>query len=95
MSGSFYASLKVLAEAFTSEQLKQQVSIFVDNGCSLNGISEALAAKLKLTIHEDQHNMMTVDLGFGQSVQQPRRTAFLIMPIPENNDVILGMIWLR
>ncbi|DAZ98625.1 TPA: hypothetical protein N0F65_000820, partial [Lagenidium giganteum] len=36
------------------------ITIFVDNDCSLNGISEALATKLNLTIHEDQHNMMTL-----------------------------------
>ncbi|DAZ96954.1 TPA: hypothetical protein N0F65_012057 [Lagenidium giganteum] len=93
ISGSFYASLKVMAIAFSSATNSREVSIFIDNGCSLNGISEELARDLNLA-----------------SVRQPKKTVemslnipgfpiltgpFLVMPIPENNNVILGMIWLR
>lgn len=110
VSGSFYASLEVKAKAFKSEDKKTDVSIFIDNGCSLYGISPELAKSLNLDIHEDISDMLEVDLGFGQTILRPRRTAemtlhipgfpvlkrtFQIMPIPEDKDVILGMIWLR
>ncbi|DAZ98230.1 TPA: hypothetical protein N0F65_011698 [Lagenidium giganteum] len=73
-------------------------------------IFEELARDLNLAVREDPTDMITVDLGLGQSVRQPKKTVemslnipgfpiltgpFLVMPIPENNDVILGMIWLR
>ena len=53
---------------------------------------------------------MQVDLGYDQVVHRPRRTVemnlqlpgfaltsgtFQVMPVPENKDVILGMMWLR
>ncbi|KAF1315780.1 reverse transcriptase, partial [Globisporangium splendens] len=94
MSGSFYAILEVQALAYQDPAKKKNVSIFIDNGCSLN----------------DMNDTMNVDLGFSQTVQRPRRTAemtlevpgfppttttFQMMPIPEDKDVILGMIWLR
>jgi hypothetical protein len=110
VSGSFYAILEVQAEAFSNEANRQEVSIFIDNGCSLNGISEELAIQLRLTVCEDTNSLMEVDLGFGQTVLRPRRTAsmnlqipgfpvtrgaFQVMPIPEGKDIILGMMWLR
>ncbi|GMF19513.1 unnamed protein product [Phytophthora fragariaefolia] len=54
--------------------------------------------------------MMQVDLGYDQVVHRPRRTVhmnlqipgfpltwriFQIIPVPEKNDVIIGMMWLR
>ncbi|GMF40676.1 unnamed protein product [Phytophthora fragariaefolia] len=54
--------------------------------------------------------MMQVDLGYDQVVHRPRRTVhinlqipgfpltsgiFQVMPVPENKDVIIGMMWLR
>ncbi|DAZ97721.1 TPA: LOW QUALITY PROTEIN: hypothetical protein N0F65_009620 [Lagenidium giganteum] len=104
ISGSFYASLKVMATAFSSATNSREVSIFIDNGCSLNGISEELARDLNFTVREGPTGMITVDLGFGQSVRQPKKIVemslnipgfpiligpFLVMPIPQNNDVIL------
>ncbi|KAG3251910.1 hypothetical protein PI124_g3456 [Phytophthora idaei] len=108
--GSLYASLEVQAQAYREAADKKNVAIFVDNGSSLNGISEELTQVLDLEIQEAVDNMMEVDLGFGQSVRRPRRTAEMIldipgfpslktrlqiMPIPEHKDVLLGMIWLR
>ena len=110
MSGSIYASLEVKAEAITDSNLKREVSIFVDNGCSLNGVSEEVVNKLQLEITEDPTSHVTVDLGFDQTVQRLKRTVkmsllipgfpilestFMVMPIPEGKDVILGMMWLR
>ncbi|KAF1329279.1 Retrovirus polyprotein, partial [Globisporangium splendens] len=110
VSGSFYAILQVMAKAFKDADHPSEVSIFIDNGCSLNGISEELAQRLGLDVTEDRNEIMEVDLGFGQTVVHPRRTVemslevpgfpvmktnFQIMPIPEEKDVILGMMWLR
>lgn len=110
MSGSFYAVLEVVAQAYKDSNSPFDVSIFIDNGCSLNGISEDLDSRLQLTINEGTNDVMNVDLGFGQTVSRPPRTAemclkvpgfsvlrshFQVMPIPEGKDVILGMMWLH
>ncbi|GMF18550.1 unnamed protein product [Phytophthora fragariaefolia] len=110
VSGSFYAILEVQALASRDGNIKKNISIVIDNGSSLNGISEEPACALDLEVHEDTDDMMNVDLGYGQTVQQPRRTAemilevpgfaamrsrFQVMPIPEQKYVLLGMIWLR
>ncbi|KAF1333396.1 Retrovirus polyprotein, partial [Globisporangium splendens] len=103
MSGSFYAILEVQALAYQDPAKKKNVSIFIDNGCSLNSISEDIAQVLGLTVHEDVNDTMNVDLGFSQTVQRPRRTAemalevpgfppmtttFQVMPIPEDKDTL-------
>ena len=60
-------------------------------------------------VHEYTNDIVEVDLGFDH-VRRPRRvcemtlevpgfpilkTKFQVMPIPEDKDVILGIIWLR
>ena len=109
MSGSFYAILEVQAVAFNGN-FPRDVSIFIDNGCSLNGVSEEIVQQLKLEITEHPNSTIEVDLGFGQTIVRNRRTVimdlqipgfslmsstFQVMPIPEEKDVILGMMWLR
>ncbi|KAG4050618.1 hypothetical protein PC123_g14144 [Phytophthora cactorum] len=61
--GSLYASLEVQAQEYRDAADKKNVAIFVDNGSSLNGISEELAQVLDLEIQEAVDNMMEVDLG--------------------------------
>ncbi|GMF35337.1 unnamed protein product [Phytophthora fragariaefolia] len=110
VGGSFYAILEVKALAYNQEEAATDVSIFVDNGSSLNGVTEDLAVRLQLDIKEHPDDMMTVRLGYNQTVQRPRRTVemmlqipdfpvtcgtFTVMPVPEDKDVLLGMKWLR
>ncbi|EGZ06129.1 hypothetical protein PHYSODRAFT_532005, partial [Phytophthora sojae] len=95
VGGSFYAILEISALAFKQDETPAEVSIFVDNGSSLNGVTEALAERLQLEITEHPDDMMTVRLGYNQTVQRPRRTTFTVMPVPEDKDVPLGMKWLR
>ncbi|KAE8982676.1 hypothetical protein PR001_g23659 [Phytophthora rubi] len=110
VGGSFYAILEVSALAFKQDETPAEVSIFVDNGSSLNGVTEALAERLQLEITEHPDDMTTVRLGYNQTVQRPRRTVemmlqipdfpvtcetFTVMPVPEDKDVLLGMKWLR
>jgi hypothetical protein len=110
MTGGLYASLEVPALAYLEPRRKKNVTIFIDNGSSLNGISDDLAQSLNLHVIEDVDNPVEVKLGFDQTVLRPRRMAemtlevpsfptmttnFQVMPIPEGNDVMLGMIWLR
>ncbi|GMG18247.1 unnamed protein product [Phytophthora fragariaefolia] len=110
VGGSFYAILEVKALAFNQEEAATDVSISVDNGSSPNGVTEDLAVLLQLDIKEHPDDMMTVRLGYNQTVQRPRRTVemmlqipdfpvtcetFTVMPVPEDKDVLLGMKWLR
>ncbi|GMF62087.1 unnamed protein product [Phytophthora fragariaefolia] len=110
VGGSFNAILEVKALAYNQEEAATDVSIFVDNGSSLNGVTEDLAVRLQLDIKEHPDDMMTVRLGYNQTVQRPRRTVemmlqipdfpvtcetFTVMPVPEDKDVLLGMKWLR
>ncbi|KAG7379234.1 hypothetical protein PHYPSEUDO_008860 [Phytophthora pseudosyringae] len=96
------------AQAFKDAGQERSVTIFVDNGCNLNGVSEELVQRLELEVTEGE--MMQVDLGYDQVVHRPRRTVhmnlqipgfplttgtFQVMPVPEDKDVILGMMWLR
>ncbi|OWZ01964.1 hypothetical protein PHMEG_00026559 [Phytophthora megakarya] len=50
VSGSFYAILEVSAWASKQSEPPSAVSIFVDNGSSLNGVTEELAYQLQLDI---------------------------------------------
>ncbi|KAF1326791.1 reverse transcriptase, partial [Globisporangium splendens] len=110
INGSFYAILEVSAKAFSEDTEQVDVSIFIDNGCSINGISPELAEKLHLIVEEDPSQTMQISLGFGETIVKPKRLAvmhlaitgfpmlrqkFQVMPIPEGKDVILGMMWLR
>ncbi|CAI5728268.1 unnamed protein product [Peronospora destructor] len=82
ISGALYAILEAEAQAFKEAGQERSVIIFIDNGCSLNGVSENLVKKLEFEVNEGE--IMQVDLGHDQ-----------VMPVPENKDVILGMVWLR
>lgn len=110
VSGSFYANLEVQALAYRDRDKKMDVSIFVDNSSSLNGVSEELVKALKLEVQVDEGQVTKVDLDLYQKVQRPHRTTeihlevpgftpmtsrFQVMPIPEQIDVLMGMIWLR
>ncbi|KAE8955945.1 hypothetical protein PR001_g31906, partial [Phytophthora rubi] len=105
ISGALYAILEAEAQAFKEAGQERSVAIFIDNGCSLNGVSEELVKRLELEVTEGE--MMQVDLGYDQIVHRPRRTVemnlqlpgfpltsgtFQVMPVPENKDVILGMM---
>ncbi|GMF16682.1 unnamed protein product [Phytophthora fragariaefolia] len=96
------------AQAFKDVGRERHGTVFIDNGCSLNGVSEALVKRLELEVTGGE--MMQVDLGYDQVVHRPRRTVhmnlqipgfpltsgiFQVMPVPENKDVIIGMMWLR
>ncbi|KAH7488446.1 Retrovirus-related Pol polyprotein from transposon 412 [Phytophthora ramorum] len=108
ISGALYAILEAEAHAYKETGQERSVTIFIDNGCSLNGVSEELVKTLGLDVTEGE--LMQVDLGYDQVVHRPRRTVemnlqlpgfpltsgtFQVMPVPENKDVILGMMWLR
>ncbi|KAG4233605.1 hypothetical protein PC116_g18191 [Phytophthora cactorum] len=74
--GSLYASLEVQAQEYRDAADKKNVAIFVDNGSSLNGISEELAQVLDLEIQEAVDNMMEVDLGLASlfgALDAPRK----------------------
>ena len=71
MSGSFYAILEVQTQAFRDKTKQKTVSIFIDNGCSLNGISADLAEALNLDIQDDLNDMMC------SSESKPRNLQFL------------------
>ncbi|POM63056.1 hypothetical protein PHPALM_27708, partial [Phytophthora palmivora] len=64
MQGAVYAILEAEARAFKTEDQERPVTIFVDNGSSLNGVTEELVKKLELDITEG--DMMQVDLGYDQ-----------------------------
>ncbi|KAK1943275.1 hypothetical protein P3T76_004671 [Phytophthora citrophthora] len=108
MQGAVYAILEAEAQAFKTDDQKRPVTIFIDNGSSLNGVTEELVKKLELDVTEG--DMMQVDLGYDQVVHRPRRTVemslqlpgfplttgtFQVMPVPEGKDIVLGMMWLR
>ncbi|KAG3077168.1 hypothetical protein PI124_g20415 [Phytophthora idaei] len=61
VSGSFYVILEVKALASKGDEHPTDVSIFGDNGSSLNGVTEDLAMRLQLDITEHRDDMMTVD----------------------------------
>ncbi|KAK1930430.1 hypothetical protein P3T76_014101 [Phytophthora citrophthora] len=105
VKGAVYAILEAEARAFKTEDQERPVTIFIDNGSSLNGVTEELVKKLDLDVTEG--DMMQVDLGYDQVVYRPRRTvemslqlpgfplssgAFQVMPVPEGKDVVLGMM---
>ncbi|KAG4047543.1 hypothetical protein PC123_g17103 [Phytophthora cactorum] len=107
-SGTSSRSVKALASK--EDEHPTDVSIFVDNGSSLNGVIEDLAMRLQLDITEHHDVMMTVRLRYNQTVQQPGRTVelklqipdfpvtvetFTAMPVPEDKDVMLGKRRLR
>ncbi|OWZ22391.1 hypothetical protein PHMEG_0002922 [Phytophthora megakarya] len=52
VSGSFYAILEVSAWASKQSEPPSAVSMFVDNGSSLNGVTGELANQLQLDIIE-------------------------------------------
>ncbi|DBA00780.1 TPA: hypothetical protein N0F65_004685 [Lagenidium giganteum] len=83
-----YSVLELEAEARNEDGVTQPVSVFIGNGGSLNGVSEELVQKLGLKVQEMPNSVMKVDLGFEV------RGHFQVMPVPEGNDVILGMLWL-
>ncbi|KAK1933606.1 hypothetical protein P3T76_011820 [Phytophthora citrophthora] len=102
------AILEAEAQAFKTDDQKRPVTIFIDNGSSLNGVTEELVKKLELDVTEG--DMIQVDLGYDQVVHRPRRTVemslqlpgfplttgtFQVMPVPEGKDIVLGMMWLR
>ncbi|POM58030.1 Hypothetical protein PHPALM_37379 [Phytophthora palmivora] len=106
VGGSFYAILEVKALACRHNESPTSVSIFVDNGSSLNGVTDELAKQLQLDITEHPDELMTIQLGYNQTVQRPKRTVemrlqipdfletcetFTRMHVPEGKDVILGM----
>ncbi|ETO58810.1 hypothetical protein F444_22806, partial [Phytophthora nicotianae P1976] len=108
MQGAVYAILEAEARAFKTEDQERPVTIFIDNGSSLNGVTEELVEKLELDVIEG--DMMQIDLGYDQVVHRPRRTVemslqlpgfplttgtFQVMPVPEEKDIVLGMMWLR
>ncbi|GMF40414.1 unnamed protein product [Phytophthora lilii] len=108
MKGALYAILEAEARAFKTEDQKRPVTIFIDNGSSLNGVTEKSVKKLELDVTEG--DMMQVDLGYDQVVHRPRRTVdmslqlpgfplttgtFQVMPVPEGKDVVLDLMWLR
>ncbi|ETP00777.1 hypothetical protein F441_21869 [Phytophthora nicotianae CJ01A1] len=108
MQGAVNAILETEARAFKKEDQERPVTIFIDNGRSLNGVTEELVEKLELDVIEG--DMMQIDLGYDQVVHRPRRTVemslqlpgfplttgtFQVMPVPEGKDTVLGMIWLR
>ncbi|POM61728.1 polyprotein [Phytophthora palmivora] len=110
VGGSFYAILEVKALACRHNESPTSLSIFVDNGSSLNGVTEELAKQLQLDIKEHPDELMVIQLGYNQTVQRPKRTVemrlqipdfletcetFTVMPVPEGKDVMLGMKWLR
>ncbi|KAK1940892.1 hypothetical protein P3T76_007598 [Phytophthora citrophthora] len=105
VKGAVYAILEAEARAFKTEDQERPVTIFIDNGSSLNGVTEELVKKLDLDVTEG--DMMQVDLGYDQVVYRPRRTVemslqlpgfplssgtFQVMPVPEGKDVVLGMM---
>ncbi|KAI9912610.1 hypothetical protein PsorP6_006397 [Peronosclerospora sorghi] len=96
--------------AYCQPEKKKNVMTFIDNGCSRNVISEELEEALNLRVHEDVKDTIEVVFGFFQMVRRPRRidemifegpgcsvrkSTLQVMTIPENEDVILGMVWLR
>ncbi|ETP27604.1 hypothetical protein F442_23119, partial [Phytophthora nicotianae P10297] len=108
MQGAVYAILEADARAFKTKDRERPVTIFIENGNSLNGVTEELVKKLELDVTEG--DMMQVDLGYDQVEHHPRRTVemslqlpgfpltagtFQNMPIPEGKDIVLGMMWLR
>ena len=105
-----YAALNVKAEVFNEEGKSVEGEAFIDNGSSLVSISEELARALSLEIKEDPEETMEVQLGFDQKVNVSKRTVLVkisvpgfkkfkgfvnVMPIPDNKDIMLGMLWLR
>lgn len=108
ISGKLDAILEVHSLAFKEPGCKKNVSIFVDNGCSMNSVSKDLVEILNL--QESVEDMMEVKLGYEQTVYRLRRmvemslevpgfptitSKFQVMPIPEEKDILLGMRWLR
>ncbi|POM69597.1 Hypothetical protein PHPALM_14102 [Phytophthora palmivora] len=61
MIGSVYAILEVKAKAYVNVDRKHDVSIFIGNGSSLDGVSEELVKRLNLEVNE--HELMKVTLG--------------------------------
>ncbi|OWZ18436.1 hypothetical protein PHMEG_0007471 [Phytophthora megakarya] len=80
MSESVYAILEIEAQAYKREDQETNVSIVVDNGSSLNGVTEEFVKKLELEATE--HEMMHVDLGYDQIVHCPSRTVEMSLAIP-------------
>ncbi|ETP52230.1 hypothetical protein F442_02713 [Phytophthora nicotianae P10297] len=50
MQGAVYAILEAEARAFKTEEQKRPVTIFIDNGSSLNGVTEELVKKLWMSL---------------------------------------------
>ncbi|POM81264.1 Transmembrane protein [Phytophthora palmivora] len=67
MQGAVYAILEAEARAFKTEDQERPVTIFIDNGSSLNGVTEELVKKLELDVTEG--DMMQVDLGYDHIVK--------------------------
>ncbi|GMF27785.1 unnamed protein product [Phytophthora fragariaefolia] len=80
ISGALYAILQAAAQAFKGVGQERPVTVFIDNGCSLNGVSEELMKRLELDVTEGE--MMQVYLGYDQVVHRPRRTVYMNLQIP-------------
>ncbi|OWZ09918.1 LOW QUALITY PROTEIN: hypothetical protein PHMEG_00017308 [Phytophthora megakarya] len=74
VSGSFHA----IVESWASKQSKPP-----DNGSCLNGVTEELANQLQLDIIEHPDDLMTIMLGYNQTVQRPKRTVEMKLQIPD------------
>ncbi|OWZ20261.1 Retrotransposon protein, Ty3-gypsy subclass, partial [Phytophthora megakarya] len=58
-----YAILEAEAQAFKTEDQERPVTIFIDNGSSLNGVTEELVKKLELEVTEGTFQVMPVPEG--------------------------------
>ncbi|KAI9911480.1 hypothetical protein PsorP6_009244 [Peronosclerospora sorghi] len=77
------------SKRYCQPEKKKNVPIFIDNDCRLNVTSEKHSEALNLSVLEDKNDKMEVDLGFGQTVRRPCRTAEIIVEVPgfSNPDI--------
>ncbi|OWZ13069.1 hypothetical protein PHMEG_00013676 [Phytophthora megakarya] len=89
ISGSVYAILEVEVLAYKNEDQQTNVSVFVDNGSSFNGVTEGFVKKLELEVTE--HELMQVYLDSIKYILENLPS----YPCSEKKDIVLGMVWLR
>ena len=102
--------LKAPARIDGANNIKRTAQAFIDGGASLNAITPELVQQLNLTITTVENNPVRLNLGNNQSTEFPRQLVtttiymegfapykeiFLVMPVPEGCDILLGLPWLR
>ena len=105
-----YAMLLTTASVTGVNKDQFTIKAFIDGGATLNAMTYDLALRLGLPITTVENNPVRLKLGNNQTTEFPRQLVettiniegftpytekFLIMPIPEDCDMLLGLPWLR